>query len=223
MSKKIYIERSTADASGIVYHNDTYTNVQDALDSLLVPALSITSFTNTSGIHEYGETVTEVTLNWAINKTIDTQTLDNGIGEVTSTLRTYTHTGQTITASRTYTLSVTKGSESDSKSTTIQFSHKRYWGSYVGGTIDSTGILSLDSEFASSRLMTKSMDGNGGYLYICYPASWGTATFRVNGLQNTAWSLSVQDFTNASGYTSSFNVYRSLYVQYGTGIEVQVL
>jgi hypothetical protein len=221
---KIYIERGGGGtAKDTTYDNDTYDNVQDALDALLVPALAISSFTNNTSTKEYGETVSSVILTWVVNKTLTSQSIDNSIGNLTSTLRTYTHSEQAITAPRTYTLSAVAGSESTTATTSISFSHKRYWGNYAGTTIDNAGILSLSKEFASSRLTTKTIAGDGNYLYICYPAVWGEATFKVNGLQNTAWVFSTQNFTNASGNTSLFNIYRSIYLQYGTGIEVQVL
>jgi hypothetical protein len=167
---------------------------------------SILTFTNDVGTVELGTTVSTIGLAWTTNKTGMTQTLSPG-GDVTG-LNSYTSTGS-FTTTRSYTLTVDDGQNTDSASTAAYFLQKRYWGGNANTTINDAGIQALSQEFASSRSMTKTITAAGQYVYVCYPAAWGTASFTVNGLPNTAWTLSVQSFTNASGYASSYNVYRS--------------
>ena len=107
-------------------------------------------------------------------------------------------------------------------SNTIYWRHKRYWGVDAGTTINDAGILALvGNEFSTTKNKAYSIDGGGKYLYYCYPASWGLATFTVGGL-TVIFNLSVQNFTNASGHTESYNVYRSLNIQNGIGIAIVV-
>ncbi|MFA5035130.1 MAG: hypothetical protein WC500_05070, partial [Candidatus Margulisiibacteriota bacterium] len=81
----------TIDAADVTYHDPTYPNVEAALDYLLYVNPSITSFTNTVNQVEIGTTVASTTLNWTINKSVTSESLNQGIGFITPSLRTYTH------------------------------------------------------------------------------------------------------------------------------------
>jgi len=168
---------------------------------------SITSFTNSIGTVEIGSSIANVTLNWAVNKVMTSQTLSPG-GSVTPPTATLIIAGP-WTADQTFGLTVGDGTSTDSASTPAYFLNKMYWGANASATVVDANILALSSAFATSRSTTKVITAAGQYIYICYPASFGTASFTVNGLPNTAWTLSVQSFTNASGYTVNYNVYRS--------------
>ena len=60
------------------------------------------------------------------------------------------------------------------------------------------------------------MSPSGQYVYFAYPSSFGVATFTVNGLLNTDWSLTTRAFVNASGYSEPFHIYRSNNLLTGT-------
>ena len=47
------------------------------------------------------------------------------------------------------------------------------------------------------------------YIYYCFPASWGTPTFNVGGFDGGFVKEATIDFTNASGSTSQFVIWRS--------------
>lgn len=217
------------DAEDVLYTNPgepSIDNVKEALDLLFYVAPQITSFTNSVGIGgvvEIGSTVTDVTLNWAYNKIMVSASLTD-VGAISPSLLTYAFSGLSLTSNKTYTLTAGDGTNIVSRSTTIYFNHKRYWGVNALTTLDDAAIIALaNKEFASSRVKSVfSMNGEGKYIYYCYPAAWGEAEFWVNGLLNTAWTKSVQTFINASGYSASFNVYRTNTVQFGTGIQIEV-
>ena len=177
---------------------------------------SITSFTNNIGTVEVGTSVASVTLAWTLNKTVTTQTVTPG-GSVTPGTTTLIEAGP-WTATQAFGLTVGDGTSTTSASTTASFSNKRYWGVNANTSLDDAAIIALSSEFAASRAVSKTIASAGQYIYVCYPAAWGTASFTVNGLPNTAWTLAVQSFTNASGYISSYNVYKSDNVLTGTYI-----
>lgn len=200
-----------SDAAEVTYGSYGYDTVGAALDSLLYKAIAINSFNNSVGNKERGQTVTAVTLSWSTNKTPTTLKLNNET--IDAGLTSKTLTDLSITGNTTWTLVATdeKGA-SGSKSTSISFLDKRYWGV---GTADAEGcdsafILGLTGELATSRGKTFTSDaGSGQYIYYAYPASWGTPTFKVGGFEGGFTLLKTFDFTNASGATVSYVVYRS--------------
>ena len=51
--------------------------------------------------------------------------------------------------------------------------------------------------------------GAGKYMFYCFPASYGTPTFNVGGFDGGFELAATIDFTNASGNTTSFVIYKS--------------
>ena len=203
------INGSTLDATAVSYTNPTYPTVGSALDYLLYVSPGITSFTNTINQVEIGTTVTSTTLNWTLNKTMTSLSLNNGIGSITPSLLTYTHSSS-YTTDRTYTLTASDGTNTAIANTSIYFRYSRYWGYNASASLNDGQINALSHELATDRLQTRNgLAPSSQYIYIAYPAAWGAATFTVNGLPSTDWTLSVQSHTNSSGNTSSYNVYRT--------------
>jgi hypothetical protein len=197
--------------------------MQEALDLLLYITPEVTSLTNTVGTVEVGQTVDDLTLNWVINKTITTQSFDQGIGSIDPSLRTLPLTSLGLVSTTTFTLTIGDGQNNANKSTSVLFRHKRYWGTSDQTVLSDPEILALSNEFSTSRAQTRTFDCSGGkYFYICYPASWGAATFKVGGLAFTDMLLSQQNFVNASGHTESYYIYRPNNLQTGSSILVEV-
>ena len=210
------INGSTLDATAVSYVNPTYPTVGSALDYLLYVSPGITSFTNTINQVEIGTTVTSTTLNWTLNKTMTSLSLNNGIGSITPSLLTYTHSSS-YTTDRTYTLTASDGTNTAIANTSIYFRYSRYWGYNASASLNDGQINALSHELATDRLQTRNgLAPSSQYIYIAYPAAWGAATFTVNGLPSTDWTLSVQSHTNSSGNTSSYNVYRTNNLLTGT-------
>jgi hypothetical protein len=209
-------------ASTIPYQNTTYNTVQAALDALLYVIPTITSFTNNVNILETGGIVNTIIFNWSLGKPVTGQTINNGIGIIPSGITTYTKTGLTISSNTTYTLSVTDGISSTTRSTSVTFQQKLYWGVLPSTSLTNSQILSLSSQLSSGRNTTKTFDATGGnYLYISYPTSFGVATFTVYGLVTT-FQQTIISFTNSQGYTENYYIYRSLNIQNGSSITVQI-
>ena len=188
----------------------------------LYTAPSISSFTNDQGTLEIGSTVTATGLGWALaGAAITSQSLNNGINGMALALRGTNHTS-TYTTDRTYTLTVSDGITTPTASTSIAFSHKRYWGVSANATLTDGQVIALSKEFSATRVKGAfSLSAAAKYLYYAYPASWGAASFTVNGLPSTAWTLVTRAFVNASGNSTSFNIYRSDNLLTGTySIEV---
>lgn len=172
------------------------------------------TFTNNISAVEIGSTVISTILTWTIDEDADltSQSLNQGIGEVTPlTARNYTHT-DSYTVNRTYTLTITDGVNPDAANTTVYFRHKKYWGTNSNTSLNDAQIIALSSELSTSISMSKTIVSSGTYIYFAWPSSWDSsppATFTVNGLNNTAWTYVTRNFINASGYTEEFRIYKS--------------
>jgi hypothetical protein len=77
-----------------------------------------------------------------------------------------------------------------------------------------------EAEFASNFDKAVSYDCTGGkYPYIAYPASFGRpSAVTVGGLAFSDFIVATQDFTNASGFVSSYLVIRLFNLQTGAKI-----
>jgi len=175
---------------------------------------------------EIGSTIANVSLSWTCNKAMLTRLLsspvpaidrDRGAGGNGS----YSHTGANLTGGTTYSITVGDGTGFASGNTTCYFRNRRFYGVSVNaGPLTNAQILALSKEFCSARANTHEYNCTGGtYIWICYPASFGAATFKVGGLEVT-FALFTQDVTNDSGYVESFRCYRSTELQNGSDVEV---
>ena len=216
---------TTAD---IAYTNDQYpkmATVADALDQLLYVNPAVSTFTSSSafGDYEIGSTVSNPRLNWSFNKTMTNQNLKVGgttIDLDNPEVREYQYTGD-ITSNTTFTISGNDNKlKSCSRTGTFNFKHKRYFGvAEVPAEYNSDFILGLTGkEFCTGR--TKSAfsltAGAGQYMFYCFPATYGTPTFNVGGFDGGFELAATIDFTNASGNTTSFVIWKSENANLGT-------
>ena len=205
--------------------------LQEAVDALAYVAPQVTSFTNSVNTVEMGSTVSSVTFNWAVNKTVASQSIDQSVGSISPPTTTKTKTGLSIASATTFTLTVDDGTSyaghQATRTTVISFLNSFYWGISAAADLASTPAVILTlahADLATSRAKSVTIDGGGKFIYFCYPSIWGAAAFTVNGLPNTAWTPSVvQSFTNGSGCSVyDYNVYRSNTVQNGTGLSIVI-
>jgi hypothetical protein len=214
----------TIAADHVTYTTAGFSTVQQALDSLLYVSPQITSFTNNVGTVELGLTITDVLLSWSYNKTMATQSIDQGIGAISPTsISSYDVSSVSLTSDTTWTLTASDGTSTVTRQTSVLFRRKRYWGASALTSLTSSDILALGgSEFATDFNKSVSYDCTGGkYPYFCYPASFGTpASVTVGGLPFSDFSVTAQSFTNASGHSESYNVIRFNGIQTGAAINV---
>jgi hypothetical protein len=203
-------------ADNVTYGRNSFTTVGAALDSLFYVYPSVTSFTNDVGTVETGSSVSSVNLAWAFNKTIVSQSINQGVGALPAAQRAATVSGPFV-SSTTFTLTASDDHASSCNgNTTVSFMQKRYWGTNSAASLSDAQIRALSSEFSSSRTQTRTISPSAEYIYFAYPASFGAASFTVNGLPNTDWTLVTRAFVNASGYSESYRIYRSNNVLTGT-------
>lgn len=213
-------------AEDITYSNTGYptlTNVQEALDRILYVAPSINSFTINPSVVEKGSTVTKVTLSWNLNKNVISQTINQGVGAIDIANRSVVLENQQIKSAITYQLTVADDKTQANRSASIAFQQKRYWGVSTKETLTSADILALPaSEFSTGRSQSRSVSPTAQYIYFAWPSTFGTPSFKVNGLANNAWVKTVVSFTNSSGAVESYDVYRSQFIQNGSNIIVDI-
>ena len=213
------------DAGDIAYTNEQYPamhTLQDAMDKLLyiTPTVSISG----GGNYEIGSTRATTTLTWVWNKNIQSQSLNQGIGSLAPALRTYTY-NTAISADTTFTITGSDGQTSKSASTSVKFLPKRYWGVSAKTSLTDEEIIALSSELSTTRVQTRTFDCSGGkYFYFAIKTSYCNGiAFKVGGLSFSDMLVETRNFTNASGYTDSYNVYRVNNIQTGSEIQVEVL
>lgn len=175
--------------------------------------IAITSFTNNKNTVEMGTKITDVILNWALNKDPKTMTInDESITPLTA--RTKTYSGQNITTNKTYTLKVTDEKDATAtKTTSITFVNGVYWGAKAApsGAYGSAFILGLTKGLQGSKGKTFTVDAAAGqHIFYALPTRYGACTFNVGGFDGGFTKVSTIEFTNASGYKENYDIYKSV-------------
>ena len=195
-------------AEDVSYGDST---VKKALDDLLYQAVSISSFTNNVNRAEIGSTVNTVVLNWEINKTPAALTLDGA--DIDAALRTKTIENANLKGTKTWRLKATdeRGAVSE-KTTDISFLNGAYYGSAaIPEAIDKAFVTSLTKkELTWTRARTVQFTADAGkYIWYAIPARFGTPGFKVGGFDGGFSKVQTFDFENPSGYTESYDVWRT--------------
>lgn len=175
-------------------------------------AITINSFINDKNTLEMGTKVTEVTLNWTLSKNPKTMTIDSESITPVST-RTKTYTGQNITTNKTYTLKVTDEKDATAtKTTSISFVNGVYWGvKEAPESYDSAFVLGLTKGLQGSKGKTFTVDAAAGqHIFYALPTRYGSCTFNVGGFDGGFTKVATIEFTNASGYKESYDIYKSV-------------
>ena len=208
----------SGNAEDVTYNNPNYselTSVDLALDKILDKLYyvkpSITSFNMSPSTTQYekGQTISSLSFTWSYNKNITSQSLSNCNITLSDRKATYS---TPITSNKSFTLTCSDGENTVSASKNITFFDKIYWGSKNKSSNSSEFILSLsDSKFATAKAGTYSMTIPAGeYGYIAIPSSFGElSSVWIGGFEATVLNRGEIDFTNASGYTSKYKIYRT--------------
>lgn len=182
-------------------------------------APTITSFVNNRNNVEIGSTVNSTLLTWTLGGSPPTvQSINQGVGGVpVGTLSKTDNNAYTV--SRTYTLTVNNTSGSATANTSVSFLSKRYWGPSALASLTDPQIIALNGELNSGFAgFNHTIVCAAQYIYFAFPTSFGVPNVNVNGLLNTAWTITSGPFVNASGATVNYYVYRSNFVLTGTYI-----
>jgi len=187
-------------------------DIRARLDALEYKSIVINSFSAAPPVSEIGSSQT-ITLAWALNKTATSQNINGS--PVTGNTKQYTG----VTTGTTYTLDVSDGQTSASKSVSVSFANRIYYGAAADLTTvtELTGVLSNDLE----RTITVDA-GTGEYIIYAIPARLGDVVFYVGGFEGGFEDPVEQTLTNASGYSEAYKVYRSTRAGLGeTTVEIR--
>jgi len=228
--------RSTTRA-GIPSVNVGGSNVNQFLEGYFFPSVPPDAVISGGGTRQFGNNA-GLTLNWTATRrtqpitsiTVNGLSVPSGFfsalpqnGSVSSAT---TATIATPNTNQTYPMNVTTASESVNASTSIVFSHKRY---FYGDNQDVIAFTDpntssnvnlhdpANAEFAGSRVKgTFAITLSGQFFYYVYPTSFGAASFTINGLSNTDFTFKDFTFTNPFGFATTFRMYRSNNILNGT-------
>lgn len=177
---------------------------------LMYKPMVIESFSNNVNTAEMGSTVTAVTLSWSYNKLPEAVTLDGATMEPGATGKAFT--GLSIRSNKTWTLKATdeRGAEA-TRTTGISFLNGVYYGAAAApSAIDSGFIRGLAKTLRGTKLSSFTVNAEAGrHIFYCVPKRFGTCSFTVGGFDGGFDLAATVSFTNGSGYTEDYYVYRS--------------
>lgn len=174
--------------------------------------IEILAFSNNIGVAEKGSTLNELTLKWQLNKEPETILMNGQVRADLKTLRSLTLKDMALTADKTFMLQVTdeKGKTAQ-KNTSVVFQNGVYYGvSEIPEEVNNTFILSLSRSLQGSRTkIFSTISTEDQYIWYAFPSRYGTPVFNVGGFDGGFTKAASISFTNASGYTEEYAVYRS--------------
>ena len=206
-----------------------YSEFDEVRNALKYQPMAIAAFTASPATAELGDTPKAVTLACAFNKTPASVSLDGAE-------KTASYTGETVSAedggthSKSWTLEASDaGSWADEPHTAqatakIDWLPKVYYGAAPLGTVNSAFILALTGVLVRNRKRTFTVSaGSGEYIWYASPTNYGACEFSVGGFDGGFEAMYPPiSLTNASGYTQSYYVYKSLNANLGsTMVEVK--
>ena len=228
-------ESATHETAGIVKPSADFDIAEDGTLSLYKD-IAVNSLTlNKDTVYEIGSTVTGLDTVWVLNKTPAEQTITvsgatgsedtviiAGIGaDVRSTtaltgsaatqwngVKTQEKTSGTLTVA--LTVKDNRGAAA-SKTASIHWFNGVYTGSAEAPTtIDSAFILTLTKSLQSGKGKTFTVNAaTVQYIWYACPVRYGTPNFNVGGFDGGFSLTATFDFTNSSGYTEEYQVWRS--------------
>lgn len=188
------------------------TDIKARLDALEYKGIEISSFTATPSMMELGSSNT-VTLKWSLNKAATSQQIDGVM--VTGNSKQYNN----VTSDRSYTLSVTDGQTTKSKSVSVSFANQIYY----GAAENLNNVTELDKVLSNTKTRTVTVDaGADQYIIYAVPVRLGGVRFFVNGFEGGFAEPEIMQLRNASNFTEPYNVYKSIRANLGvTAVEVK--
>ncbi len=100
----------------------------------------------------------------------------------------------------------------DKSSAALPTLKQRYWGVSALATVTDQQIVSLfSSDLAGANGQARTLTPASQHIYFVLPASFGAASFTVNGLYTSAWESTTRSITFPSQAAASYTIYRSTY------------
>lgn len=221
---------ATTSVAGVIKPGNDFDIASDGTLTLY-KAMAVNSFSNNINTVEIGSSIPNATFTWNLNKTPNKLTLTSG--SQTSNLSATQSGSSVITftsplkSSTLFTITATDARNGQaSRTSAINFLNGKYYGvSNITDTskINNDFVKGLSKNLTSTRTGSWTVTANAGqYIYFAVPATFGTPVFFVGGFEGGFNLYKTFDFTNSSGHTASYNVYKSTNAGLGsTTVEVK--
>lgn len=195
-------------AKNVHYENEQFTNVQDALDSLLYKAPQVNSLSSNIGTTvEMGTMLSSVTFTWSYNKSIVSQSFA-GV-TLDSNIRTYTYT-KGIYNNVTLTLTANDGKNNCSRNISFTYANRIFYGVSDTTTYNVNLLKSLSNTLSNNRNRSFTVNPiNNQHIIYAMPSRLGECKFSVNGFEGGFQKVSTIKYTNSQNYTEDYYIYRS--------------
>lgn len=171
-------------------------------------AIEITSISNNAGTVELGTTIPVVTVSWQTNKEPTSQTVEGETVAADAGSANF----ENVTASKTYTVTVTdERGATDTGTTAVAFYNGVYCGAVLdGAALDSAAIQKLTKRLQAGRGLTfQTIAGTGQRIAYALPTRYGKPSFNVGGFDGGFTLAATIDYTNESQYTEQYDVWLS--------------
>lgn len=188
------------------------------LQAYIQAAFAISAFGGPA-TQEVGATVASPSFTASYNFTPDTASVVDDQGNpgldvhLTPTAFTYSYqyTKTANNAAVTWTLSAGRGTESATRTASVAWRPRLYYGVGVDGLHTESDIKGLASQpLAASRATTFTVNaGSGQHIYFASPVSYGSATFTIGGFEGGFDLVGTVSVTNANGVTQNYYLYKS--------------
>lgn len=190
-----------------------FADINQEIADLKYEKIKFTSISVKPSLAEIGELVGTAEIAWALSKEPVSQTV-GGTGVDASVRSVTTQIGTDGYISKTVSFTVTATDErgaTASATATLYCYNGVYWGVLEDGAeLDSAAILGLTRVLRKDRTLTFTAEaGDTQRLAFALPAGYGTPVFSVGGFEGGFTKAATIDFTNASGYTGSYDVWLS--------------
>lgn len=190
---------------------------------------AVSGLTASPAVAEIGATLTSVTLTVTRNRP-DLPAVISGAeaGVIPPGQFSLTLAGS-WTADATWTATVTDPAPppglpaSGSRSVTLPFRLRRYWGLTASATPDDAAIRALASELAtvSSGRRSATLSPAGQYVVYAQPAAWPIAdSVVVGGFATTAFTDTLRDLVSPTGHAEPYRIRVLTYPLTGTNLEI---
>lgn len=208
--KKLYAQQLNEMDEQIFKNAEETSKLSEDIADLKYIPIDITKLSNDVGTVEIGTVVNAVNLTWTLNKEPESQKLDGTAVDVSS--RSKMLEDLAISTNKTFSLEVTDERDAkDNASTSISFVNGVYYGvCQADDECTSEAILALTRKLQSSKGITFTVNaGAEQHIVFAMPSRYGTPNFNVGGFDGGFAKVSTFEFTNASGYTESYDVWVS--------------
>jgi len=217
--------------SGIPAVNVGGSTVNQFLEGYFFPSVPPTVSMSGGGTRQFGNNA-GLTLNWTVTRrtnpltsiTVNGSSVDptafTGLSQNSSVSSGTSATIAVPNTNQTYNMNATTSSENVPASTSVNFSHKRFfYGDNVNliGDTDANITANVllhevgsESEFSGTRVKSSfAKTLSSQFFYYVIPSSFGSPSFTINGLANTDFSSQSFTFTNSNGFATTFVIWRT--------------